>query len=164
MTYPDRPLKGVVDSLGWGISKQDGSTAADLLPKVSATFEWIRLAQRIPVRIRLLDVPKDVKLRVGTTCSVSHHDRERRRPARRAPGATGSKAVLVRHANGFIVCAFALGGLTSGCATVGPNYQPTTDARRRTTGWNSRIPSWLTHRRWCRLVEAGVSRSRCSIV
>ena len=71
MTYPDRPLKGVVDSLGWGISKQDGSTGADLLPKVSATFEWIRLAQRIPVRIHLLDVPKDVNLRVGTTCSVS---------------------------------------------------------------------------------------------
>ena len=70
MTYPDRPLKGVVDSLGWGISQQDGSTAANLLPRVSATFEWIRLAQRIPVRIRLLDVPKDVQLRVGTTCSV----------------------------------------------------------------------------------------------
>ena len=70
MTYPDRPLKGVVDSLGWGISQQDGSTAANLLPQVSATFEWIRLAQRIPVRIRLLDVPKDIELRVGTTCSV----------------------------------------------------------------------------------------------
>jgi multidrug resistance efflux pump len=70
MTYPDRPIKGVVDSLGWGISQQDGSTAANLLPRVSPTFEWIRLAQRIPVRIRLLDVPGDVELRVGSTCSV----------------------------------------------------------------------------------------------
>ena len=70
MSYPDRPLEGVVDSVGWGISQQDGSTGVDLLPKVSATFEWIRLAQRIPVRVHLTDVPKDIQLRVGTTCSV----------------------------------------------------------------------------------------------
>ena len=70
MSYPDRPLAGVVDSVGWGISQQDGSTGVDLLPKVSATFEWIRLAQRIPVRVHLTDVPKDIQLRVGTTCSV----------------------------------------------------------------------------------------------
>lgn len=71
MSYPDRPLTGVVDSVGWGISQQDGSTGVDLLPRVSATFEWIRLAQRIPVRVHLADVPKDVQLRVGTTCSVA---------------------------------------------------------------------------------------------
>ena len=70
MSYPDRPLTGVVDSVGWGISQQDGSTGVDLLPRVSATFEWIRLAQRIPVRVHLTDVPKDVQLRVGTTGSV----------------------------------------------------------------------------------------------
>ena len=70
MSYPDRPLQGVVDSVGWGISQKDGSTGVDLLPQISATFEWIRLAQRIPVRVHLTDVPKDVKLRVGTTCSV----------------------------------------------------------------------------------------------
>jgi len=70
MTYPSRPIEGVVDSLGWGISQQDGSTGANLLPRVSATFEWIRLAQRIPVRIRLVDVPEEIKLRIGTTCSV----------------------------------------------------------------------------------------------
>ena len=70
MTYPDRPIEGVVDSLGWGIYQQDGSTAGNLLPRVSPTFEWIRLAQRIPVRVRLLEVPEDIKLRIGTTCSV----------------------------------------------------------------------------------------------
>lgn len=70
LTYPDRPIEGVVDSIGWGISQQDGSTGTDLLPRVSATFEWIRLAQRIPVRIRLVDVPEEIKLRIGTTCSV----------------------------------------------------------------------------------------------
>jgi len=70
MTYPDKPLKGYVDSLGWGIAKQDGSTGSDLLPNVSPTFDWIRLAQRIPVLIRLTEVPEGVELRVGTTGSV----------------------------------------------------------------------------------------------
>jgi len=70
MTYPDTPLEGRVDSIGWGIAQTDGSTSFDLLPNISATFEWIRLAQRVPVRIHLTDVPQEVKLRVGTTCSV----------------------------------------------------------------------------------------------
>jgi len=70
MTYPDTPLEGRVDSLGWGIAQDDGSTGFDLLPTISPTFEWIRLAQRIPVRILLADVPPDIALRVGSTCSV----------------------------------------------------------------------------------------------
>jgi len=70
MTYPDTPLEGRVDSIGWGIAQDDGSTGSFLLPNISATFEWIRLAQRVPVRIHLTDVPQEVKLRVGTTCSV----------------------------------------------------------------------------------------------
>ena len=70
MTYPDLPLKGRVDSLGWGISPDDGTTGYELLPEISATFEWIRLAQRVPVRIHLEDVPDQVKLRMGTTASV----------------------------------------------------------------------------------------------
>lgn len=70
MSYPDKPLQGKVDSLGWGIAQQDGSTGYNLLPNISATFEWIRLAQRVPVRIQLEAVPDDVSLRVGTTASV----------------------------------------------------------------------------------------------
>ena len=70
MTYPDKPLEGRVDSLGWGIAQEDGSTGSDLLPNISPTFEWIRLAQRVPVRIHLDRVPEEVKLRVGTTASV----------------------------------------------------------------------------------------------
>lgn len=70
MTYPDQPLEGQVDSIGWGISQSDGSTGYDLLPSVSPTFQWIRLAQRIPVRVHLEDIPEGVALRVGTTASV----------------------------------------------------------------------------------------------
>jgi multidrug resistance efflux pump len=70
MTYHDKPLEGRVDSLGWGIAQDDGSTGFDLLPTISATFEWIRLAQRVPVRIHLAKIPEGVELRVGTTVSV----------------------------------------------------------------------------------------------
>ncbi len=70
MTYPDTPLEGIVDSIGWGIAQQNGSTGFQLLPTVNPTFEWIRLAQRVPVRVYLTNIPKGVQLRVGTTCSV----------------------------------------------------------------------------------------------
>lgn len=70
MTYPGKPLKGRVTGIGWGIAQDDGSTDNDLLPKVNPTFDWIRLAQRVPVSIQLIDVPPEVKLRVGTTASV----------------------------------------------------------------------------------------------
>jgi len=70
MSYPHLPLEGRVESLGWGISPDDGTTGYQLLPEISATFEWIRLAQRVPVRIHLVKLPDEVKLRVGTTASV----------------------------------------------------------------------------------------------
>jgi len=70
MTYSGKPLEGRVDSLGWGIAQKDGSTGFDLLPSISPTFEWIRLAQRVPVRIHFDRLPEGVDLRVGTTASV----------------------------------------------------------------------------------------------
>jgi multidrug resistance efflux pump len=91
MTYPDTPLEGRVDSLGWGIAQQDGSTSYDLLPSISPTFEWIRLAQRVPVRVHLESVPEQIKLRVGTTASVlvmtGSGGGERDAPATAAPRA-----------------------------------------------------------------------------
>ncbi len=70
MTYPDKPIEGHVEGKGWGVWQKDGSTAQELLPYVGATFEWIRLAQRVPVRIHLEELPDEVKLRMGTTASV----------------------------------------------------------------------------------------------
>ena len=91
MTYPDAPLEGYVDSLGWGIAQQDGSTGIELLPNINPTFEWIRLAQRVPVRIHLTNVPDEVELRVGTTCSVlvktGTSDSEKEKPPIAAPRA-----------------------------------------------------------------------------
>lgn len=70
MTYPDKPLAGVVESVGHGIAQSDGAAGHDLLPNISPTFEWIRLAQRVPVRVHVTEKPEDVVLRVGTTASV----------------------------------------------------------------------------------------------
>jgi multidrug resistance efflux pump len=48
MTYPDTPLEGRVDSIGWGIAQQDGSTSFDLLPAISprcrsrSSYAWER--------------------------------------------------------------------------------------------------------------------------
>jgi len=70
MTYPDQPLAGRVDSKGWGVFQKDGATAQELLPSISATFEWIRLAQRVPVRVELDKLPEGVELVVGTTGTV----------------------------------------------------------------------------------------------
>src|SRR5215475_2656077 len=69
MSYPDTPLQGRVESIGWGIAQQNGSTGFQLLPSVKPTFEWIRLAQRIPVIVRI-EAPGNVNLRAGTTASV----------------------------------------------------------------------------------------------
>ena len=70
MTYPDVKIDGEVESISQGVAQQDGSAGEDLLPSVNPTFEWIRLAQRVPVRIHIANKPENVVLRVGTTASV----------------------------------------------------------------------------------------------
>ena len=70
LAYPDTPLSGKVESIAWGISHSDGNPGSNLLPSVKPVFQWIRLAQRIPVRIKLDTLPEDVKLRFGLTASV----------------------------------------------------------------------------------------------
>ena len=70
MAYPDRPLSGSVESIGWGIAPSDGNPGNNLLPRIKPVFQWIRLAQRIPVRIKLDKLPEGVELRFGLTASV----------------------------------------------------------------------------------------------
>jgi multidrug resistance efflux pump len=70
MAYPDRPLEGKVESIGWGIALADGNPGNNLLPSIKPVFQWIRLAQRIPVRIKLDSLPEEIKLRFGLTASV----------------------------------------------------------------------------------------------
>lgn len=70
LAYPDTPLSGKVESIAWGIAPSDGNPGVNLLPSVQPVFQWIRLAQRIPVRIKLDKLPEDIKLRFGLTASV----------------------------------------------------------------------------------------------
>ncbi|ADV89287.1 HlyD family secretion protein [Vibrio vulnificus] len=67
---PDQPLEAEVTSIGYGIAKQDGITGNELLPNVNPNFQWIRLAQRIPVKVTLKKMPNNVQLRVGMTASI----------------------------------------------------------------------------------------------
>jgi multidrug resistance efflux pump len=74
MSHRGRPIEGVVESIGWAINPPDIATTAGsggLVPQVEPSFDWIRLAQRVPVRIRIVEVPKGVQLISGTTASVA---------------------------------------------------------------------------------------------
>ncbi|AOA58708.1 efflux RND transporter periplasmic adaptor subunit [Acinetobacter larvae] len=66
----DQILSGRVVSIGRGIADSNDHVNADGLANVNPNFSWIRLAQRIPVRIAFDAVPKDVVLAAGMTCSV----------------------------------------------------------------------------------------------
>jgi RND family efflux transporter MFP subunit len=66
-----RVLSGHVESIAYGIQDQNRSTSSELLASVNPTFSWVRLAQRIPVRIKLDNVPPDLLLVAGRTATVS---------------------------------------------------------------------------------------------
>ncbi|WP_153448343.1 HlyD family secretion protein [Vibrio algicola] len=70
LTNSNEVLEGKVKSIGYGIAKQDGVTGEALLPNVNPNFQWIRLAQRIPIKVTLTTLPSNVQLRVGMTASI----------------------------------------------------------------------------------------------
>ena len=65
-----RVLSGHVESIASGIEDQSRSTSGDLLASVNPTFNWVRLAQRVPVRIKLDELPDDSRLVTGRTATV----------------------------------------------------------------------------------------------
>jgi multidrug resistance efflux pump len=64
------PLRGHVESFSRGITDRDNPSGPELLVNANPTFEWVRLAQRIPVRIHIDDVPEGVLISAGMTCTV----------------------------------------------------------------------------------------------
>jgi multidrug resistance efflux pump len=64
-------IRGKIESITGGISAANAASSTQGLPNVDPIFTWVRLAQRIPVRIRIDQVPQDVSLIAGMTCSVS---------------------------------------------------------------------------------------------
>jgi len=65
-TYPDHPLKGVVESVGAGTGAE-----FSLLPAQNATGNWVKVVQRIPVRIKIDALPQDAPLRTGMSVSAT---------------------------------------------------------------------------------------------
>ena len=64
------PMQGHVESISRGITDSNTNPDSQLLAEVEPTFNWVRLAQRIPVRIKLDKVPEGVNLSAGMTASV----------------------------------------------------------------------------------------------
>jgi multidrug resistance efflux pump len=65
------PLRGHIESIAPGIEDRDRQSSANLLPSVNPTFSWVRLAQRVPVRVALDEPPADIRLIAGRTASVA---------------------------------------------------------------------------------------------
>ncbi|WP_324741191.1 HlyD family secretion protein [Pseudomonas veronii] len=66
----DQDLRGRIQSIGHGIADLNEARSASGLPQVSPTLSWIRLAQRVPVRIELESIPDEVTLAAGMTGSI----------------------------------------------------------------------------------------------
>src|SRR5262249_20042302 len=63
-------LHGEVGSIARGITVSNARPDLQGLATVNPIFTWVRLSQRVPVRIRIKDLPADVVLVAGMTASV----------------------------------------------------------------------------------------------
>lgn len=64
-------LQGKVDSIGRAIYDQSIETDSGLVPDIKPNVPWVRLAQRVPVRIRLNPLPASANLVAGTSCTIT---------------------------------------------------------------------------------------------
>jgi multidrug resistance efflux pump len=67
----DHDLEGHVDSIAAGIADDQRGDSRNLLPTVQPTFAWVRLAQRIPVRIHIDRMPAGAQLIAGRTATIT---------------------------------------------------------------------------------------------
>ena len=74
--YPHVELHGHVESIVRGINDMDTAPNSQGLPSVSPVFTWVRLAQRIPVRIHIDTIPDNFTLSAGETCTVYVDEQE----------------------------------------------------------------------------------------
>lgn len=66
-----RCVAGTVEAVARGIGDRDNPTGPDLLLDANPVFDWVRLAQRIPVRIRIDTLPPDLPLSAGMSATVT---------------------------------------------------------------------------------------------
>jgi multidrug resistance efflux pump len=69
-------LTGRVQSVARAITDRENVLGTDLIANVNPTFSWVRLAQRIPVRISIDDVPGGITLSASMTATVVVMDRD----------------------------------------------------------------------------------------
>jgi len=87
-----RILYGHVESIAPGIADRERTPSAELLANVNPTFNWVRLAQRVPVRIHIDHSPRDLELIAGRTARVALHPAITAAGARRAAAAPAGAA------------------------------------------------------------------------
>ncbi len=73
----DQIVRGHVDSIARAINVANAQPNNQGVANVNPIFTWVRLAQRIPVRIHIDEVPPNVVLSAGMTATVKIHDRAR---------------------------------------------------------------------------------------
>ena len=81
-------VRGHVDSIARAINVSNAQPNNQGVANVNPIFTWVRLAQRIPVRIHIDEVPSGVVLSAGMTATVDIKDRTRVQGSVSAPRAT----------------------------------------------------------------------------
>ncbi|MBN3804472.1 HlyD family secretion protein [Paraburkholderia sp. Ac-20336] len=109
------PLRGHVQSIVAGIEDRDRTQGSNMLPNVNPAFSWVRLAQRIPVRVALDEVPADFRMIAGRTATVSVRDLS---PVRRQPvsGAVAASAAPVAPGSAVAASSAAPAAAASGAS------------------------------------------------
>jgi multidrug efflux system membrane fusion protein len=69
-SHPGRRFRGTVVGLGWAVLPENG-TSVNGLPRVERSLDWIRLAARFPVRIKVED--PDESFRIGASAVATVH-------------------------------------------------------------------------------------------
>ncbi|MGU3496161.1 multidrug transporter subunit MdtN [Xanthobacteraceae bacterium A53D] len=66
-------IKGRVEGIGWGVVSEDVLNLPRGLPYVPKSLNWVRIAQRFPVRIRLIDPPEDLMRMGASAVAIVRH-------------------------------------------------------------------------------------------
>ena len=78
---PNRRFAGTVHSIGYGVFPEEGGSSVSGLPKVPRSINWVRVAQRFPVRIRI-DEPQADLFRIGASAvALIPPEQERKKTA-----------------------------------------------------------------------------------
>lgn len=72
MSNSDEKFQGTVDSIGYGVHPDDGGSTFGRLPRVKRSINWVRVAQRFPVKI-MVDNPDPELFRIGASAVVTMH-------------------------------------------------------------------------------------------